>query len=351
MLVQQLFKNINLEDPFFDSLKQDYKEFKDWFNKKAHQNESAFVFYIDQKIDGFMYLKVEEEELNDVTPNKPCKRRLKVGTLKINAHGTKLGERFIKKALDYLIYCNLDEIYLTVFDHHEGLIRLIEKYGFVKEVTKNTINGCEGGYFKRLTNKETHDIYKSYPVINTIANRKHLLAIYPQYHSRLLPDSILKTESSEKIIKDISHTNSIHKIYLCGMNHIASVNIGDILCVYRTSPEMGRANYLSVITSLCVIEEYKHISDFAVLEDFLRYALPFSIFTETELGDLYRTKKYPHIIRFTYNVALPKRIIRKDLIEKVGFSASSYWGSFEITNDEFLKICKLGEINENLIIN
>lgn len=54
MLVQQLFRNINLADPFFDSLKQDYKEFTDWFNKKANQNESAFVFYLDEKIDGFM---------------------------------------------------------------------------------------------------------------------------------------------------------------------------------------------------------------------------------------------------------------------------------------------------------
>lgn len=351
MLVNQKFKDINLNDPFFDSLKQDYKEFTDWFNKKASQSESAFVFYLDTQIDGFMYLKIEEEELKDITPNKPCKRRLKVGTLKINAHGTKLGERFIKKALDYLVHCNLDEIYLTVFDHHEGLIRLIEKYGFLKEASKNTINGCEGVYFKRLTNKGNYDIYKSYPVINTVANRKHLLAIYPQYHSKLLPDSILKTEEEKEIIKDISHTNSIHKIYLCKMKHIESVNRGDILCIYRTTPEAGRANYLSVITSLCIIEEYKHINEFTRVEDFLRYALPFSIFTEVELRDFYRTKQYPYIIRFTYNVALPKRIIRKDLIEKVGFSASSYWGSFEIRNDEFLKICKLGEINENLIIN
>lgn len=304
-----------------------------------------------KKLMVLWYLKVEEEELNEVIPNKPCKRRLKVGTLKINAHGTKLGERFIKKALDYLVYCNLDEIYLTVFDHHEGLIRLIEKYGFVKEATKNTINGCEGVYFKRLTNIGNYNIYNSYPMINTINNRKHLLAIYPQYHSRLLPDSILKTEDDKEIIKDISHTNSIHKIYLCNMKHIASVNIGDILCIYRTTPERGRANYLSVITSLCVIEEYKHISEFTGVEDLLKYALPFSIFTENELRDLYRTQQYPYIIRFTYNVALPKRIIRKDLIEKIGLNASSYWGSFEITNDEFLKICKLGEINENLIIN
>ena len=50
MLVQQLFRDINLADPFFDSLKQDYKEFTDWFNKKANQNESTFVFIWIKKL-------------------------------------------------------------------------------------------------------------------------------------------------------------------------------------------------------------------------------------------------------------------------------------------------------------
>lgn len=350
MLVQQFFRDINLTDPFFDSLKQDYKEFTDWFNKKANQNESAFVFYLDQKIDGFMYLKVEDEELNDIFPNKPCKCRLKVGTLKINAHGTKLGERFIKKALDYLVYCDLDEIYLTVFDHHEGLIRLIEKYGFVKQAVKNTINGSEGVYFKNLMNNASYDIYRSYPIINTCNNNKYLLAIYPQYHSKLLPDSILRTEEPTEIIKDTSHTNSIHKIYLCKMKEIVSAQKGDLLCIYRTTPQYGRADYLSVLTSICVIEEYRNIHEFINLDDFLSYALPFSVFDESELRQLYKSKQYPYIIRFTYNIALPKRIIRKTLIESVGLD-SSYWGCFKISNEKFQRICELGEVNENLIVN
>lgn len=29
------FKEVNLEDPFFDSLKADYKGFEEWFGRKA----------------------------------------------------------------------------------------------------------------------------------------------------------------------------------------------------------------------------------------------------------------------------------------------------------------------------
>ncbi|WP_342376313.1 hypothetical protein NVS55_34245 [Myxococcus stipitatus] len=53
------FKNISLSDPFFDSLKADYKEFPSWFAKKAE--DSAYVFKNEQGfIDGFLYVKIEE---------------------------------------------------------------------------------------------------------------------------------------------------------------------------------------------------------------------------------------------------------------------------------------------------
>ena len=93
------FADIDLDDPFFDTLKQSYREFPDWFRRKAC--ERAYVFYGDRGlIDGFLYLKEEPAVINDCSPNLTTvyeKGWLKVGTFKINAHGTKLGERFIKK--------------------------------------------------------------------------------------------------------------------------------------------------------------------------------------------------------------------------------------------------------------
>ncbi|AWD70279.1 MULTISPECIES: GNAT family N-acetyltransferase [Acinetobacter] len=352
MLIKQKFSEINLENSFFDSLKSDYKEFAEWFKKKADANDEAYVFYTDnQTIDGFLYLKIEHDALTDLIPNMPAKLRLKLGTLKINAHGTKLGERFIKKVFDHLIFNNLDEVYVTVFDHHIGLIKLLEKYGFVQEAIKQTLNGVERVYFKKLDKSAPYDIYTSYPLLNTMGNRKYVLAIYPEFHSRLLPDSVLTTEDPQNVIRDVSHTNSIHKIYLCKMDAICTAKKGDILCIYRTTPVPGRAKYLAVMTSICTIEEYRHIASFESLESFLSYALPFSIFSEIELKQFYRDKKYPYIIRFSYNIALPKRIIRNDLINEVGLNENAYWGCFELSDVQFKSICQLGRVNENIIIN
>jgi hypothetical protein len=52
-LTLQSFRTINLTDPFFDSLKGDYAEFADWFERKAVANDTAYVFQDDASaIDG-----------------------------------------------------------------------------------------------------------------------------------------------------------------------------------------------------------------------------------------------------------------------------------------------------------
>lgn len=44
----KLFSELNLEDTFFDTLKESYPEFSDWFNRKAENGETAYVFF-DEK--------------------------------------------------------------------------------------------------------------------------------------------------------------------------------------------------------------------------------------------------------------------------------------------------------------
>ncbi|WP_159281488.1 GNAT family N-acetyltransferase [Rahnella variigena] len=154
-LVYKTFANVNLDDPFFDSLKSDYPKFVKWFMSKG--GEKAYVSYNeDNEIDGFLYLKVEDEALVDMTPSFPKKKRVKLGTFKIVAHGTRLGERFVRKILDFALSKGLPEIYVTIFDKHEGLINLLERYGFEKVAVKNeiTASGQEGVYFKPLTWRE-----------------------------------------------------------------------------------------------------------------------------------------------------------------------------------------------------
>ncbi|GEQ33345.1 hypothetical protein B795N_12270 [Marinilactibacillus psychrotolerans] len=52
----QGFSNIDLKDEFFDSLKDDYPGFENWFEKKQTRGAEAFVIYYEKKISGFLYL-------------------------------------------------------------------------------------------------------------------------------------------------------------------------------------------------------------------------------------------------------------------------------------------------------
>ena len=346
-LIKKQFRNIDLSDPFFDSLKTDYNEFPQWFAKKS--GEYAYVFEGEGgTIDGFLYLKVEDGPLTDIDPPLTAAHRLKVGTMKINAHGTKLGERFIKKIFDHAVFEGIEEIYVTVFEDHAPLIALFERYGFEQRARKTTKNGTELVLVRTL-----HSPYKdeviSYPLIQLKDKQSYLLSLYPKWHTRLLPDSILETEGTD-IVQDISHTNSIHKVYLASMKGMENLTKGDVLLIYRTTDGKGPAHYRSVVTSICVLEEYRPINSFTSLDVFLRYCRPYSVFSDAELRSFWSTRRYPHVIRFTYNIALKKRITRGVMIDKLGFDREAYWGFMPITQKQLLSIVYEGGIDESLII-
>ncbi len=341
------FKDVDLSNTFFDSLKAEYSEFKEWFHKKG--DEFAYVFESSPGIiDGFLYLKVEDGEVADVTPSLSPARRIKVGTFKINAHGTKLGERFIKKIFDHAIHEKAQEVYVTAFEDHGPLIKIFKRYGFIKAATKTTINGTESVYVKSMSLLHDGPV-SNYPLVKLGGQDVYLLSLYPKWHTRLLPDSILKNEDAD-IVQDISHTNSIHKVYLAAMSEVQNMKRGDVILVYRTSDGEGAAFYRSVATSICVVEEYRSINSFGSQDEFLKFCRPYSVFSEDELLSFWKSKRYPHIIRFSYNVALKKRVNRKAMIEECGLDAGAYWGCMRLTHKQFLCIIDKGQVDESLII-
>ncbi|MDR1926532.1 MAG: hypothetical protein LBQ13_02465 [Endomicrobium sp.] len=108
---KELFGNIDLSKPFFDTLKKDYNEFPSWFSKKSE--EEAYICKDDKdNILGFLYLKPEDENENydNIKPKFDRKQRLKIGTFKVLSTGFRLGERFIKIIFDNAIQYGVEEI-------------------------------------------------------------------------------------------------------------------------------------------------------------------------------------------------------------------------------------------------
>ncbi|MDH1472137.1 hypothetical protein [Shewanella sp. GD03713] len=342
------FSQINLADPFFNSLKENYKEFSEWFHKKA-ENEALVLYNLVGGIEGFLYFKYENGVNDDTDPLLPNTHHMKVGTFKFNPLQTRRGDRYLKKIFDYAISKkpDIDDIYVTIFGEKHGyLVDLFKRYGFEEYGTKTTPNGVENVLLRNL-HKITGDVDKDYPFVNTKNNNKYLLSIYPNFHTKLFPDSKLFTESPD-IVQDISYSNSIHKIFICSMDAVLRFKRGDVIVIYRTK-DGHSAEYTSVATSLCVVESIKHIDEFAHEQAFIDYCIKFSVFTERELRTIYKERRYCFILNFTYNVAFPKRPIRKMLADEAGLSRTDYWGVMPLSDKQFDKIIELSGLDRKFL--
>lgn len=349
------FSNINFNDPFFQTLNADYAGFQQWIvNKTSDPQAMAYVLVNENNfIEGFLYLKQEHEAVLDTRPQLHARKHLKVGTFKFESAGTLRGERFIKKIFDHALANNSDDIYVTIYPKHAYLIRLFQRFGFQVAARKGPLDNEELVLIKEMKAPVmTGDIVNDYPFINNkYGQRKFLLSVTPKYHTDLFPDSILQTEN-QNIVRDVSHTNSIRKVYICAMHATQYFRPGDLILIYRTNTgQGGSAYYKSVVTSVCVVGEVRHINSFADCDSFVAYCKKYSVFSEADLIKFYNTKEYPYIIGFTYNLAFPARPNRAKLIEQVGLDPSAYWGVLPISDSQFSDIIKLGNVDESIIVN
>ena len=348
---KEYFGNIDLKDEFFDSLKTAYLGFDKWFNKKA--NEPAYVCTADKRIKAFLYLKVEDESeaYPDITPAFKKKKRLKVGTFKVELTGLKLGERFIKIIYDNALQSSVDEIYVTIFPDQALLIELLKDYGFRYHGVKESASGKEDVYVRDLSRTASLEHPKTtYPYVSRRAN-KFIVSIYPPYHTELFPDSILRTESPLDYVENAPYRNAISKVYISrSINR--DLKAGDVIIFYRTKAEGRSAYYTSVITTIGVVENVQ--TAIKNQEHFISLCRKRSVFSDEELIRHwnYNPRNRPFIVNFLYIYSFPKRINLEGLI-KLGVihdTESAPRGFERISDESFKKVIETTESNENIIV-
>ncbi|ATA68212.1 hypothetical protein CGC48_05955 [Capnocytophaga cynodegmi] len=345
--VQKLkFGRINLEDDFFASLKEDYIGFDKWFIRKYDEEAYITINSNNGLLLSFLYLKIEDKDENysDIQPLFEPKKRLKVGTFKVINNGFRLGERFMKIIFDNALKNKVDEIYVTIFDKRDEqrrLIDLLEQWGFVLWGKKDE----ELVYvrnFSKIIN--SNDYRKCYPFVSR-ENDKFIVPIYPDYHTELLPDSILNNESPEEFIEDFPHRNGINKVYVSRAFE-PHPKRGDLLIFYRTG-----GYYKSVISTIGVVQEVKY--NFTDEDDFVLYCRKSSIFPEDKLREMWKYKEEkPFVVRFLYIYSFPHRINMKELIDlKVLKGVNDSPRGFKpITKEQFNDILLATKSDESFII-
>lgn len=348
------FDEVDINDVFFDSFRQDYGEFNTWFRKKF--DNVCYVCYSDNSLTAFLYIKVEDKNENylDITPPFERKKRLKIGTLKVTSNGYKIGERFLKIIFDNASKYKVDEIYVTVFEKRPEQIQLIDmllEWGFVKHGIKTTNNGKEVVLVRQYGKALPVNIKQpklTFPFISR-ETKKYIIKIEAKYHTELFPDSINTKEDRTKYTENEPHRNRIGKVYI-SHSQDRYLQPGDIIIIYRIG-ETYPKRYSSTVTSVCIVENVT--TNFRSFDHFFEVCNRRTMIKKSELKKAWwdkHDKIKPFVVRFLYAHSFPTPKPTLNDLNEIGVIPDIMnmpRGFIEIDNNQFNKLLNFAYQSKN----
>lgn len=345
---REKFGNIKLDQPFFDSLKKDYPEFTEWYQR--NYDREAYINGENDSISAFLSLKTEfpgTEDYSNIVPTLKNNKKLKISTFKVTANGYKIGERFLKIAFDYAISNKVEEIYITIKPDPEdnsrrSLIALLKSFGFKYWGKKD---GIEEVYCRNM-DKILNEKYptQSYPFYNK-KNNVYIVTINEKYHTSLFPDSIIKTENPNRYTENKSFSNAIRKYYLTRA-FSERPKCGDVLVFCRTAG----SRYTSVITTIGVVCNYYYA--FNSFYDFYNQCARRCALPENEMREMWNKSSFsrPKAIDFLFIETLNKKLTL-DRLTQLGFNIDLMKnGIIKIPQLLFEKIIDESGMNKELFV-
>ena len=346
ILKEYFVHNLDIEDPFFDSLKEEYgdSEFNWWIREKCiKRGRKCWTDYENNALKALLVLKEENEKIK-TSPPIPAAKRLKIATLKVDMPGSKFGELFLKMAFQYCINNQIFETYLTHFPKEDDkLLYLIENFGF--EMVGKLVKTGEEVFLKEFipVQKDLAPIdlaKKYYPCFKDDPSiRKFLVPIKPDYHDTLFPDY---TKNRQMTFSDYSKINvpgnAIRKAYL-SYSKIKKIRVGDIILFYRSRDQHA-------ITSLGIVDQYPiHTDDLELLK---RVVGKRSVYSDDDLKEW--IQKPVFVLLFKHHLNLPKPLNLDDLREH-GIIQNAPQSIREINHTEYSAIKKRGQLDERFTVN
>ena len=313
------FKYKFLSDSFFDSLRNDYKQFNEWYTKSVDdENKSSYYWVDDGKVIAFLGLKIEYESIKLNDKELPRKRRIKMTTIKSLEQVQSFSQIAIYIATQKAWDLKMGEVYFTINLNSSGnldkekLVDIFRDYGF-SEIGAN--ESKEIVFLKDLKSNRSSDWKKTYPKFPHKENRKWTyLCIKKTYHDNYLQDTKLSRTIQNR---DFSRM-AIKKVYIHNQKGIMELSKNDGLLIYRIS-SMNKT-HKSCVTSYGTIIENIEIAIFK--NDFNRFCKKVRNYhafeDEKELREWFEKNKY--ITFFALNKSLGENSnINHKTLKKNGF--------------------------------
>lgn len=335
--------NIDLSDPFFDDLKNDYggRDFVDWWGRISKKGRKAWVYRTEKGIGAILIYKTEGEGIPSIPPLPP-KKRVKICTLRVSHVGHKIGELFIKLSVDYAIRNQINEIYLTHYQkENDFLTTLIQEYGFSKVSKK--IDGEDVWVKKLIPDEECvspMEVQKRfYPSFyDGEAVKKFIVPIKPIFHERLFLDYDKRQPTIEEFFHElIVEGNTIRKAYL-SHSRIKQIQPGGLLLFYRSLDK-------HILTSIGVVDSV--LNDSTDPDLIQKEATKRTVYNRKEIEEM--AKQPTKVILFYHNFHLPKPLSLEYLCKHNIIKAQPQ-SIQEINHEQYLKVRNLSGLDTRFCV-
>ena len=268
---------IDVEDAFFDSLRQGYPDFNDWYHRKSEEDRQAWTILSGRSISALCIYKEERDEKVTSAGEILRGKSLKLCTFKVADLGKKYGERLLYVAFNYATGNKFDYVYIQVQEEKHGyLVSLLTDFGFTKFGDYNNdttyVKNMRVGVWKGSVDRNDYVKYAiaHYPHIIDIGVKKYIVPIRPHYHDLLFPDRSQYQDLFQGGLS--SESNAIKKAYLC-KSPIRDLRPGDLLFFYRSKDSQ----------SICSVGIAEKIKRFTNADDLISFVSKRTVYTHEEM--------------------------------------------------------------------
>ena len=279
--------SIPLTDPIFDSLREGYSGFDNWWMEKCVRTmRKCWVVVDEERLDGIIVRK--EETAADTDARTPARKILKICTFKVRPErrGIKLGELLLKQALWFAQTNQHDLVYLTTYPEQSALIDLLEYYGFSRTYSKQDGEAIYEKPLRRealiaVPGQSLFDAARlNYPRFSaSVEVEAYGIPIKEAFHEALFPELADRRQPSLFArAEDAPRTpgNTIRKVYLCQAN--AKIGQPGALLLFYKGKSSGRPS--QAITTVGIFEDMRLAHS---LEELRRLAGGRSVYSEHQL--------------------------------------------------------------------
>ena len=296
---------LDVDDPIFGGLRDDYPGFDSWFQKAAREQRRAWTIEPPGGLAGICLWKHGDDEYG------LGGKVMKVSTLKVSDQhrGNRYGELLLKSLFLHLNASSYDHVWLTIFPKHEELIALLEDFGF-EALTGAATDLGESVMTKQLRvneepSSDAFEHHRSFgpPSLAFSSSPVFIVPIQPRYHRLLFPEyeqQSLPTGQAQLPFPQPPFGNALRKAYL-SRSGILDLPRGSTILFYRSGDVRG-------ITSIGVVESTLRSRDPAEIAQFTNLR---TVYSYQQISDL--ASREVIAIRFRQDRLLPVAINFEEL--------------------------------------